>query len=168
VAGPVHAVSVGIGGFGGVSFPIIQDDNSTGAQFGVRVPVNFMPLVTLEPYFAHSSLGEASQTFAGLEYTREGFGVNAFGVNVMLGGAGLVGGFPFYPYAGIGTHKLSRDGSDDISEVGYNFGLGLGFSLPPGLSINVRGELNMVQTGDTSRKFVNGTVGVSYKLPILP
>lgn len=167
-AAPAGAVSIGAGVFGGASFSILQDDNGHGAQFGLRVPVHVVPLVTVEPYYAHSSLGDATQTFAGVEYTRDGFAVNAFGLNVALGGMGLVPGFPLSPYVGIATHRLSRDGSDDIQEVGYNLGLGLGFSLPPGLALSVRGEFNLVQTGKTSRKFANVTAGVSYKFFSLP
>jgi len=165
-AGVAHAVSVGGAVFGGVSVPIVQDDNGTGSQFGVRVPVHLIPLIAVEPYFAHSGLGDATQTFGGFEYTRSGFDVDAFGVNVALGSFGLVPGF--YPYVGIGSHDLSRTGSDDASEVGYNFGLGFGFALPPGLSLNLRGELNMVATGDTSRKFLNFNLGVGYKFIPLP
>jgi hypothetical protein len=43
-------------------------------------------------------------------------------------------------------------------------GLGFGINAIPKLSIQVRGELNMIVTGDTSRKFANATVGVGYSL----
>jgi opacity protein-like surface antigen len=165
-AGAAHAVSVGGAAFGGVSIPIVQDDNGTGSQFGIRVPVQFAPLLSVEPYFSHSGLGDATQTFGGFDYTRSGFDVDAFGVNVALGSFGLMPGV--YPYVGIGSHELTRTGSDDASEVGYNFGLGFGFEIPPGLSLNLRGELNMIATGDTSRKFVNFNLGVGYKFIPLP
>src|SRR4029453_2339132 len=147
-------------------------------------PVNLIPFLTVEPFFAHSALGDASQSFGGFEYTRSGYDVNAYGVNgalggfeytrsgydvnaygvnVALGGLGLVPGFPLYPYAGISSSKLSRDGSEDITETSYNAGVGFGFSLPPGVSIHARGELNIVATGETSRKFANVNVGVAYK-----
>ena len=163
-AGPVHAVSVGIAAFGGPSWPIAQDDNGTGAQFGVRVPIHVIPFMSVEPYYARSNFGDASETFAGTEYTRSGYDMDAFGVNIGLGAVGMIPGSPFYPYVGIGSHSLSRDGSDDVTEVGYNFGLGLGVPLPVGLSLNVRGELTVVDLGDTSRKFITATANIGYSL----
>ena len=66
------------------------------------------------------------------------------------------------------TRAPITGGGEDISETNYNFGLGLGFSLPPGLALNVRGELNVVANGETSRKFANVNVGVAYKFLNLP
>ena len=162
------AASLGIGVFGGASIPIVQEDTGAGPLFGVRVPINLVPLLSVEPFFARTQLGDASETFGGVEYTRSGFDVTAFGLNVMLGGGGLLGGMPLYPYAGIASHSLSRDGSEDIKKVGYELGLGLGFSIPPGIGINARGGLDIVVTDNTSRKFVNLTLGLSYKLAGLP
>jgi len=73
-------------------------------------------------------------------------------------------GFHFYPVAGIGKYKLERTGSEDISEVGYNIGLGIGVGATPKMSLQLRGELNLVKTGDTSRKFANVTGGLTYSL----
>ena len=36
------------------------------------------------------------------------------------------------------------------------------------LSVDVRGEMQMIVTGDTSRKFANATVGVRYGFLSLP
>jgi hypothetical protein len=72
----------------------------------------------------------------------------------------------FFPLAGIGSYKIERAGAEEISEIGYNFGLGL--SVAPlswrGFALDVRGELVMIATGDTSQKFGNITAGVSYQL----
>ena len=45
-----------------------------------------------------------------------------------------------------------------------NFGLGFKFSPMAKLAFDLRGELSAVITGDTSRKFGNLTLGVSYAL----
>jgi hypothetical protein len=157
-AGAAHAVSVGIGAFGGLSYPIVQDDTGQGSLFGVRAPVSLIPMLTVEPYFSTASGGDAEESFG----TRTGLDVTAFGANVMLP---FGTGFRFYPYAGIGSHTLKRDGSEDITKTGYNFGLGFGISPPlAGLSIDIRGELNAVVDGDVSRKWGNATVGVSYNV----
>lgn len=162
------AASLGVGVFGGASIPVVQEDTGSGAQFGLRVPVNVMPFLTIEPYYARSGLGDITETFGGVAQTRSGFNVNAFGLNLVVGGAGLVGGLPIYPFGGIASHSLSRDGSPDIKEVGYELGLGVGFSVPPGVGINARGGFDFVVLDNSTRKFVNLTIGVSYKLASLP
>ncbi len=156
------ATTVGAQVFGGASIPIVQDDNGTGAIFGIRVPVAVHSFVSIEPYFATSALGSKEQQIGSFTYSREGFDVTAFGANLLLGWGNE--GFRFFPYAGIGSHQLSRSGSEDINDVGYNFGLGFGFVPMTKLSVDVRGELNMVATGDTSRKFANIMLGVAYRV----
>jgi opacity protein-like surface antigen len=162
---PAMAITpqIGAGAFAGASIPIVQDDNGPGPIFGVRVPVNLLRFLTVEPYFARTGGGEAEETFGGLTYTRSGFDINTFGVNAALGNLGLTPGFSFYPFAGIGSNAMSRDGSDDETKFGFQFGLGLGISPMPALAVNARGELNVVTTDETSRKFANVTLGLTYK-----
>ncbi len=164
MAGTASAGSIGVGAFAGVSVPVLQDDVGQGTMFGLRAPVKLVPLVTVEPYFASSSLGDKDETVAGLTYTREGFDETAFGLNAMLTFGGPV---QFYPFAGLGQTKLERTGSD-LSLTTYNAGLGLGISPAPKISIHIRGELQMAVDGDTSRKFGNVTVGASYALFSMP
>ena len=168
-AGPV-GVSVGV--FGGLSIPVLQDVTTssfspsdafgaTGSQFGIRVPVTAIPVVTLEPFYAKSRYKDRDETIGGITYTREGFDGTTYGINAILGRPG--GKMSFFPYVGIGKTKLERTGQE-INKTGYNFGLGLGISPAPKFSVQVRGEFAMVATGDTSRKFTNATVGLNYSL----
>lgn len=159
------AVSIGLGVFGGPSIPVLQDNAGSGTQFGLRVPVSLIPLISAEPYFSKSSLGDKEETFGGLSYTRSGPDITTFGLNAMLN---LGGPFQFYPYLGIGSTKVEQEGSDDLTETNINFGLGLGISPIPKISAHLRAELNSVLTSDTSRKFANITAGVSYALFSIP
>ena len=157
------AVGVGVGVFGGVGVPILQDDNGQGSVFGLRVPVALIPLVTVEPYFSKASGGDKDQDVGGVTYTRSGIDATSFGANVMLK---FGTGFQFYPYVGIGSTKLDRDPLDATS-TSYNFGLGLGISPMPKLSVHVRGELQAVldeNESDISRKWANVTLGVHYNV----
>ena len=164
IAGTAHAgpIGVGIGAYGGLSIPIVQEDVSQGSLFGVRVPVKVIPMITIEPYYLSSALGDGEETLGGVEYTRDGFEHTGIGVNGILGSVGGTG-FSFYPFAGIGSHKLEREGTE-IKETAYNVGLGLSIKAAQKISLQIRGELNMVVTGDTSRKFGNATVGLNYNL----
>jgi opacity protein-like surface antigen len=160
--GTAHATGVGVGVFGGMSYPVIQEDVESGSMLGLRAPISLAPMITVEPFYASSSLGEAEETLGGISYTREGFDGKAYGLNVILGSP-IGMGFKFYPIAGIGKYKLERAGTD-IDETGYNIGLGIGIGATPKLSLQVRGELELVKTGDTSRKFANATAGLTYSL----
>ncbi len=169
-AGPV-GVSIGV--FGGLSVPVLQDVSTssfspsdafgpTGSQIGVRVPVHAIPVFTLEPYYAKSNYKDRTDTIGGISYTRAGFDGKSYGLNAILGSPDG-SGFHFFPYFGLGKTKLTRTG-EEINKTGYNFGLGIGMSPAQKISVQVRGEFAMVATGDTSRKFTNATVGLTYSL----
>jgi hypothetical protein len=161
--GPAHAEKfLGIMPYAGYSFPIIQEDTGSGAIYGLRAPLIIIPILTLEPFYASSSLGDAEEELGGLSYTRTGFDMTAFGVSALLMSQGE--GFKFYPFAGVGSWELERTGSETIKETGFNFGFGI--SIPTGakLSLHVRGEMDMIIDGDTSRKFGTATAGLNYNI----
>ena len=152
------AGSVGIGAYGGFSAPILYDTATSGTQYGLRVPVNLIPLVTVEPYFDKTKLGDKDETFAGQTYTRSGPEVYTYGANALIHLGTM------YPYVGIGSARLEQSGSPDVTDTSLNFGLGLGFKLMPKLGLDIRGELSAIVTGDTSRKIGYVNLGVSYAL----
>jgi opacity protein-like surface antigen len=169
-AGPV-GVSVGV--FAGLSVPVLQDVTTssfspsdafgaTGSTWGLRAPIHAISSITFEPYYAKSKYKDREETIGGVTYTREGFDGKSYGVNFILGHpeGGL---FHMYPYLGIGKTKLERTGQE-INKTGYNFGLGVGLFSSQKMAVGVRGELSMVATGDTSRKFVGATAGITYRL----
>lgn len=156
-------IGVGVGAFGGLSYPVLQDDVGNGSVYGVRVPVRVLPMITVEPYWLSATMDDGTQTIGGVDYTRDGFDNKGYGANAILGHVGG-SGLHFYPFAGIGSHKLTRTGTPEIKETAYNFGLGFGISPTPKVSLQIRGEVNMIKTGDTSRKFGNATVGLNYDL----
>jgi hypothetical protein len=155
------AVSIGVGAFGGMSIPVLQDDTAQGTVFGLRAPVALIPLVTVEPYFAKASGGDKDQDIEGTTITRSGLDVTGFGANVLLTFGGKI---QFYPFAGIGSYKLQRTNMEDLTNTAYTFGLGLGISPMPKLSVHLRGELAAAVDGETSRKWANATIGVSYNV----
>lgn len=166
-----HALSVGVGAFGGASIPVLQDDNGKGSVFGVRVPVSLVPMITVEPYFGSTKGGSKSQDFNGISESRDGIDVTSFGANLLITFGGPI---QFYPFAGISSSKLKRDGLDE-SDTAYDFGLGLGFKLPAiPLSLHARGELDAAvdkASSAASRKWANVTLGATYtfaKFPPVP
>jgi outer membrane protein with beta-barrel domain len=164
-AGSARAGSIGVGVFGGTSVPVLQADQDNGTLFGVRAPVKLIPLLTVEPFYSSSALGDKTIDIApGISTTREGSDVKSYGLNAMLT---LGGPVTFYPYAGIGQAKYKRTAQDE-SFTAYNLGLGLALSPIPKFSIDLRGELQAAVDAGVSRKLVNITLGASYSLLSMP
>ena len=168
-AGTAGATAVGVEVFGGAAIPIVQDDNNTGPMFGIRVPVTLPAIFTIEGFYSRTQGGETKRTLEGEEYVRSGYDVSAFGANLILGQTGG-GGFTFFPYAGIMSNRLSRPGGQDFNNIGFDFGLGVGFSIVPKLWIDARAEGAMIITenDNTSRKYGNLNVGVGYNFYASP
>ena len=167
--GLARAVTIGGAVFGGMSIPALQDDNKgNGSMFGVRVPVNFVPLITVEPYYASTSGSSTDYNAAGVSYTRDGIDLTSFGANVLFEfGTGI----RMFPFVGLSSNHMKRSGLDQ-SETGYDLGLGLGFKLPlAGLGADIRAAGNVVTdpaTSDASRKWAEITIGVSYSFLHFP
>jgi len=164
LGGLAHAGGIGIGVFGGTSVPVVQEDQAQGPLYGVRVPVTVVPLLTAEPFFSSSALGDKTVDLGGLSVTREGSDVTTFGVNAMLTMGGPV---RFFPYVGLGSAKFKRAAQDE-SFTSYHMGLGFGFTPVPKFNVDVRGELQAAAKDGVSRKMANVLVGVSYALVSLP
>jgi len=154
-------IAIAGGVFGGMSFPVLQDDQSQGPIFGARIPVRLAALLAVEPFYSTSALGDKTiETSPGFSVTRSGSDVTTYGVNALL---------PFgtktllYPFGGIGSARFQRDGADE-SFTSYDLGLGLGLTLIPKLMLDVRGELQMAASGETSRKMFNVTLGATYSI----
>ena len=162
--GVARAISIGGAVFGGMSIPALQDDNGQGSLFGVRIPVNFVPLIAVEPYYASTSGGSKDYTAAGVSYSRDGIDMSSYGANVLFTfGTGV----KMFPFVGLSSNHMKRSGLDQ-TETGYDFGVGLGFNLPlAGLGADVRAAANVVTdpaSSDASRKWAEITVGVSYAI----
>jgi hypothetical protein len=163
-AAPAGATTIGIGAFGGAEVPIVQEDAGSGAVYGIRVPISLMSFLSIEPYWSGASLSEADFESQGFTYERDGFDHDVFGAHFILGSLAVSDGFGFYPYVGIGSHTLKRTGSEDIQDVGFDFGVGVGLAILRKVRLDLRGEMNMIVTGDTSRKFGTLSIGASYGL----
>jgi hypothetical protein len=169
--GLARAITIGGAVFGGTSLPAVQDDNASGPIFGLRIPVNFVPLIAVEPYYAQTNGGSKDYTAAGISYSRDGIDMKSYGANVLFTfGTGV----QLFPFVGLSSNHMTRSGLDQ-TETGYDFGVGLGFKLPlAGLGADIRAAGNVVTdpaSSDASRKWAEITVGVNYsffKTPVVP
>lgn len=149
----------GIAGFGGTSIPVAQDDNDgSGTTLGVRFPAHFGWFLSLEPHMDFNSGGSFSETFGDVEFEREGIDVKQAGVNFILGNPTRPG-FRFYPFVGVGHYSMSGEGRQEMEKIGFNGGLGLGFGGSR-VKFDLRGDFQMIDIGESSRKSVAATAGL--------
>ncbi len=162
--GIARAGGVGVGIFGGMTYPMLQQDAGNGRLLGVRAPLHVVPFLAVEPWYASTSLSDKVTTVAGVSYTAPGFDEKVYGLNVMFA---MGGPLSFYPLVGIGRATLSGSGfSKDVTS--YNGGFGMSVSPVPKVSLDLRGEMQAVVDGGTTRKFGNATLGLTYSLFSLP
>lgn len=147
---------------GGMMIPLAQDDNDeSGTAFGLRFPVNTGTFFGFEPYIYMGEGEETTIDIGGTPETREGIDLTSWGANVSLGRL-VKPGFHIAPFVGIGNNTLHRE-SGEISKIGYNGGLELGIS-PGKMMINLRGEVNVVDIGESSRKWGIVSLGLGYRV----
>ena len=148
---------------GGTMIPVAQDDNEeSGTAFGLRFPVNTGTFLGFEPYIYMGEGKASSYDFGSGPEEREGIDVTSWGANISFGRLVRSDKFHIAPLLGIGNNTLHRE-SGEISKIGYNAGLELGIS-PGRMMINLRGEMNMVDIGESSRKWGLVSLGLGYRV----
>lgn len=155
-------VQFGLGAFGGMDVPIIQDDQASGTMFGFKARLKALPVIILEPTLHFSTYGEPDiedLPNAGLD----GSDVTFYGVDATLG-APFAPKFSFYGIGGIGIYNVKRDQTDqDESTFGWSAGLGIGIGLGTNLALDFRGKLHVIPQEDGgSKKSATVTGGLNY------
>jgi hypothetical protein len=159
------SLGIGIGAFGGINYPVLMDNAKAGAIYGFRLPVRVFPMITIEPFWQSSTLGDVTENFGALgSQTRDGGQFSQYGANVALTAMGS--GLAIFPYVGIGSGTYKQSGESDLTKTTYDFGLGLMFKVLPYTALDIRGEMDMLVNNDTSRKFATATAGLTYRLPV--
>jgi len=162
-AAPAAAFQVGVGVAGGACFPLGQSDNTTGGQYGLRLPVNVVPLLTVEPFLTSTGLGPVDATFGDQQYDRNGFDIVSYGAVLALGGVGIGPRYPLYPFMSVGGYHLGREGSSDDIHIGYSVGAGYAHRLGSHFAANVRSDYHWVDVGSSFRRFFEIGAGVTLR-----
>ncbi len=154
----------GVGVFGGINIPLIQDDASSGNLFGVR-GIYSLSSIQIQPYAAFSAVGDYSVTSILGSSTFDGGDLTVFGLDATIGGGGT--GFGVYLLAGIGSYKLAYDNGLplDDTQIGYSAGLGFRLNMtnsPLAVDVRLKGAMVRLEGGTGSRKYFLPTVGLSY------
>jgi hypothetical protein len=155
-------VKLAAGVYGVYGFPIIQEDADPGPLYGAKVKALLVGPLGAELFFTSFREGDVTFQAGGVENSIEGGTQNAFGANLILGGPGAAG-FGLYLTGGIGSYSISKDGRPDVTEMGWNGGLGFEFRSATGLAVDVSGRLHAVILDDGgSRKFAGIQAGINY------
>jgi len=157
-----RATGWGVGAFGGVTIPIAQEDAARGILYGAQLRLSLGGLLGIEPNFTYFKNGDWEIDDAPGE-TFEGSKLTALGVNLILGGAGPVTGFRFFPFAGAKYYNEKNDFRDfSDSRLGWSAGLGLEIGAGSlGIEARAAGEV-LPMDGGGSRKWVHLRGGVNY------
>lgn len=156
-----QVAKLGAGAFGGLSFPLAQDDQAQGTEFGLRARLSLVSFLSAEAQLAFTKWGQADPI--GGVTMPEGSKVTQIGINGVLGGGPGVGIKPFF-VAGFGSYKIKNDETkEELTRMGYSGGLGIGIGLIPKISIDVRGEAVVVPLEEGgSKKAIKATAGFFF------
>jgi hypothetical protein len=162
-AGPI---TLGIGGFGGINIPVVQDDAGSGTLYGLRAPVQLVPMLRVEPFVHFMKNGKYEVDGLGGPFEFDGGDLTAFGISGLLGAPLNTPALGISLVASIGSYKYEEEGYDSETQAGFAGGIdvmiGLGPTTPVGIS--GRGEILVIPLEDGgSRKHVLLTVGAFYK-----
>ena len=123
-------------------------------------------MLGVEPHFSYFKNGDWSPDEAP-EVTLKGSKFNSIGVNLILGGAGPVKGFRFFPFVGVNYYNEDSDLYDADSKLGWNGGLGLEIGMG-NIGIEGRGAFALMPIdGGGSRKWGQITAGVNVYFGVL-
>lgn len=128
---------MGVGLFGGVNIPVVQDDQENGSVFGIRGRFKVVPILVLEPNLTFSRYG-SPENIEGVDFGIEGSKLLGYGLDVTLGGApGEM--FKSFAVLGIGGYSLTNDDTGfDETGIGYRIGFGVGVAVVRELDIDLR------------------------------
>ncbi|MDZ4723255.1 MAG: outer membrane beta-barrel protein [candidate division Zixibacteria bacterium] len=157
----------GIGVFGGLNIPVVQQDQGNGTLFGVRGRLKVLPFAVFEPNATFGKFGDPDD-IEGIDLGN-GSDFNSFGLDVTLGGLPGVVAFKPFLVVGIGSYTTKNDMTKvDNSDVGYSVGLGVGLGFSPKFDIDVRGKAIIIPIDEGgSKKTINATVGLTYNIGAL-
>lgn len=154
---------LGIGAFGGLNIPVVQDDQASGMTFGVSARVRLLPFLAAEPNVTFTKWGQPDP-IDGVTMP-DGSDFNSYGIDAILGRSATPGGIAPFIVAGVANYKVKNDQTGyDESGMGYSGGLGILVGLGSTLELDVRGKIHVAPQEQGSKKAVTATAGLVYNL----
>lgn len=154
-------ISAGV--FGGVSIPIVQKDQASGTEFGLRLRAKVLSFLTAEPNLSFTKWGKPGPLDE-IDLDIDGSKVTTIGLDATIGGLPGTTGFKPFFVLGLASYKVKNDDTQfDQSKLGYSGGFGFAVGFVPMLDIDVRSKLVIIPTeGGGSKKAVSILGGLNY------
>ena len=131
------------GAYGGLNYPVAQQDAKSGSVFGLKLRVPLTSFLAFEPNYTHLKNGDGEVNVEdgwNTTMTHEGGKYSTFGVDLALGGVSGFKGFHSYGLFGISSAKFAKQGIPDLTKSAYWVGLGLEFAFTDMISLELRGK----------------------------
>jgi hypothetical protein len=170
-----EAFRFSVGAFGGLNFPVAQEDTRSGSVFGIKGHIPVSTFLAIEPNFQSIKNGDASYDVQYVDngpitaMTHEGGKFTSFGIDVTIGSVMGYKGFGACGILGISSAKFAKKGIPDLSKGSYWLGVGFGYGFTDQISLDVRAKAlffpykDEIKNKDTgSRKNGLITVGLNY------
>ncbi|HHI02848.1 MAG TPA: hypothetical protein ENL22_04955 [candidate division Zixibacteria bacterium] len=154
---------IGIGAFGGMNMPILQEDQGNGTVFGIKAKLKIIPIILLEPNLTFGKWGEPDP----IEGVVLGSGskISSYGIDAILGGSPGMAGFKPYFLVGAGIYTVKNDDTGyDKSKLGYSAGLGISIGVGPKMDIDISGKAIFAPQDGGAKKAIFITGGLTYYL----
>ena len=153
---------LGVGAFGGMNIPVIQDDQKTGSVFGVQARLQVLPFLTAEPSLTFGKWG-SPDPIDGVDLGIDGSKITSYGINALIGNVHNAAKFKPYGILGAGIYKIKNDDTGyEESKLGFSGGLGFGIGLSSMLDFDISGRLIVAPQEEGSKKAIFATAGLNY------
>lgn len=151
-----------LGGFGGVNFPLVQEDSEIAGIAGGKIRATFLPFLAVEPNFTYIRQGGLTLDVEGVDMDRDGGNLYSIGADMVLGSFDSVEEFYWYFIFGLYSNGLRRDGRQDLNKFGFNLGFGLEILPTEVMGIDFRTKAQIITIDGGSRKNIMVTGGLNY------
>ena len=155
-------VKLSLGGFGGVNFPIVQEDSEIAGIAGCKARATFLPFLGIEPNFTYIRQGGITAEVVDVDMEREGGNLYSYGADLVLGSFDTVKEFYWYFIFGLYGNSMRRMGREDLDKFGLNLGFGLEILPTDVLGIDFRTKAQIITIEGGSRKNILVTGGLNY------
>jgi len=155
-------VKFSAGGFGGVNFPLVQEDSGIAGIAGGKIRATFLPFLAVEPNFTYIRQGGITLDVDGVDMDRDGGNLYSIGADMVLGSFDSVEEFYWYFIFGLYSNGMRRDGREDLNKFGFNVGFGLELLPSNVLGIDFRTKAQIITIEGGSRKNIMVTTGLNY------
>lgn len=155
-------VKFSVGGFGGVNFPIVQEDSKIAGIAGFKARATFLPYLAVEPNFTYIRQGGITLDVGGVDMDREGGNLYSYGADLVFGSLESIKKFYWYFICGLYGNSMRRLGREDLNKFGFNLGVGLEILPSNVIGIDFRTKVQIITIEGGSRKNILVTGGLNY------